>query len=152
MDKHGDIQGGVRQRIGKRRRRTVPLSTVSVSGAGSRSFKIFFAAAMTLSLASACIENGLPRLFLAFLPIVAVALYRSDYKRPFFGSERTLTPLIVPYVAILTFIAYMMPDHVLNLPVLLCYFTSGVMLIRAFSPLTDRNISQLIFFICPPKG
>jgi protein-glutamine gamma-glutamyltransferase len=145
MAENGDIFGGLRRLLKKVRPKGVLSSAVSVSGEGSRSLKIFFAGAITLSLAAACIENGLPRLFLAFLPIAGVALYRSEYKRPFFGTERLLTILLVPYVAILTLMAYVMPGYVLNLPVFLCFFTSGIMLVRVFAPLTDRNMSQLVF-------
>jgi len=100
-------------------------------------------ALLGISVGAACIENGLHPLVLLLLPVVAGALLRPDYSRPYIWPERVTLVLFVVYVVLFSVGAFLIYGR-LTLPKFMVYFTFGILIVRVLSPLTDRNISQLI--------
>ncbi len=110
----------------------------------SRALKLFLVALVALSAAAVCIENGLhPLALLALLPICA-ALMRRDYNKPYISSETFITILLLVYVVALV-VGILVTQRHLVIPLFMVYFTFGILIARALSPLTDRAIPQLIF-------
>ncbi|MBI5568648.1 MAG: DUF3488 domain-containing protein [Desulfomonile tiedjei] len=134
--------------LGERVRRFVTGASVhSPVSVGSRqftTFKYFLTALVGLSVASACIENGLHPLILLTLPLIVAALSRPDYSKPYLWSERATTVAFIVY-AILVCLVILMRVRSIPLPLLLVYWTYGTMVARVLSPLHDRNLAQLIF-------
>jgi protein-glutamine gamma-glutamyltransferase len=119
-------------------------SRVSITAHQFRSFKLCLTTVVVLSVAAACIENGLHPLVLLTLPVMIAALSRTDYSKPYLWSERATTIVLSVYgllVALAVVIAY----RRFPLPLLIVYFTFGTILARVLTRLTDRNIAQLIF-------
>jgi transglutaminase-like putative cysteine protease len=121
-----------------------PAPVFSIAPGTNRSFKLFLTGLVSLSITGACIENGLNPLALLAIPVIAAALMRSDYTRPFLGTEQLLTVLFFLYVVVFSVVLALM-QGLFNAPLFLVYFTFGTVLVRAFSPLTDRHAYQLIF-------
>ncbi len=115
---------------------------VSIRGARHRTFKWLLAATVCIAAAATMIENGLHPALTVFLPLIVAALTRSEYGRPFLFSERTTLFLVGAFICasglgLAAFGAF-------SLPRFLVYFTFGVTLIRVLTPLSDRNIIQVL--------
>jgi transglutaminase-like putative cysteine protease len=106
-------------------------------------FRYVLAALVEVSVAAVCIENGLHPAALLLSPAILAAILRRDYTRPFLFSERLAARLFIAYVAALCVAAFV--ARRVSFPVFLVYFTFGATLVRVLSPLSDRNIAQLIF-------
>ena len=106
-------------------------------------FRYFASALLTVSIGVACIENGLHPLLLLLLPVVIAALLRPDYSRPYIWPERVTLILFIVYVMLFSITVFLIHGR-LTLPKFMVYFTFGIVLVRALSPLSDRNLSQLI--------
>ncbi len=145
MSKTADFLRRARGRIGQGRSVSGPAPAISITGDESTTFKTFLAITVGLSLAATCIQNGLPTLFLPAILVVALSLRRSNYARPWFWSERILSIFLIPYVILLSLGVLADEERRYTLPIFFLFFTSGLIFIRVFSPLTDRNISQLLF-------
>jgi transglutaminase-like putative cysteine protease len=121
-------------------------SPVSITPEHTGLLRFFLCALFILSSTSACIENGLHPLVLLFVPLVVAALFRRDYSRPFFGNEILLS---VAFLIFMTVVIFLAVTGVLKVafiaPVLIAYMTLGLMMVRAFFRLSDRNIFQFIF-------
>ncbi|MCA1962201.1 MAG: transglutaminaseTgpA domain-containing protein [Desulfomonile sp.] len=117
---------------------------VSVTYGRHRALKWFLVSLVAFSVVPTIIEeNALHPLLLLILPLAAAALVRPDYSKPLFWSEAVFTGLFIAYVP--AFLAYLWSlNEPLSPPVFLVYFTFGVMMVRCLSPLTDRNLGQLI--------
>ncbi|HTY22475.1 MAG TPA: transglutaminaseTgpA domain-containing protein [Desulfomonilaceae bacterium] len=110
----------------------------------SPALKNFLVALVGLSVAAACIENGLhPITLLALVPIWA-ALTRLDYGRPYIWTEKTITGLLLLYTAAVAIGMFLTQSH-LVLPLFMVYFAFGTLMARVLSPLDNRAIAQLIF-------
>ncbi len=118
--------------------------TYSIEPGESRSFRVFLAALACLSLALACIENGLHRLTLFLIPVIVAALARREYAKPFLWSQRLTLGLFTLYVAVLVVTALTVSGSLFT-PTTIAYFTFGVLMVRVLCPLPDRSIAQLIF-------
>jgi protein-glutamine gamma-glutamyltransferase len=119
-------------------------SPVSITAHEFRSFKFCLTAIVVLSVAAACIENGLHPLVLLTLPVIVAALSRADYGKPYLWSERATT-IVFSIYAVVVSAAIVIVNRRVPLPLLIVYFTFGTVLARVFARLTDRNIAQLIF-------
>jgi protein-glutamine gamma-glutamyltransferase len=119
-------------------------SSVSILPGRYRSFKYLLATLVSLSIGAACIENGLHPSVLLVLPLVIVALVRTDFSRPLFFSVGLITALFLLYVPLFS-LCILISYGKLSLPLFVVYFTLGTIMARVLSPLTDRNIAQLIF-------
>jgi len=139
-----DITRPLPKKTGSGGRASETAPVVSLAPGAYRGFKLFLAGLVSLSITGACIENGLNPLALLAIPVIGTALTRSDYARPFLGTERVLTVLFFLYVAVFSVVLVFL-QGVFNAPLFLVHFTFGTILARAFSPLTDRHIYQLIF-------
>lgn len=118
-------------------------TTVSIRGSDTRSFRVFAAALVCVSVGATCIENGLHILMLLLLPLMVVALFRRDYARPYLWSERATLVLFSVYIVV--FCAALVVTHgALTLPLFMVYFTFGILFVRVMLPLTDRNVAQVI--------
>jgi protein-glutamine gamma-glutamyltransferase len=129
---------------GGRGKSSARISSVSILPGRYRAFRYFLAALVSLSIGAACIENGLHPLVLLVLPLVIVALVRTDFSRPFFFSEGVITVLFLSYVPLFSLGILIFYGN-LSLPLFVVYFTFGTIMARVMSPLTDRNVAQLIF-------
>ncbi|MFH1117342.1 MAG: transglutaminaseTgpA domain-containing protein [Pseudomonadota bacterium] len=129
----------------RRDRKSVPpkAAQVSILPGRHRGFRYFLLALLAISVSAACIENGLHPLVLLLLPVVMSALLRSDYGRPYIWPERTTLAVFVAYVVLFCAGVILLHGR-LTLPKFMVYFTFGIVMVRVLSPLTDRNISQLI--------
>ncbi len=134
----------VSERINAWRNQQQVLSPVSITAHQFRSFKFCLAATVVLSVAAACIENGLHPLVLLTLPVIVAALSRADYGRPYLWSERATTVVFSIY-AVVASAAIVVINRRFPLPLLIVYFTFGTILARVLARLTDRNVAQLIF-------
>jgi len=123
---------------------SLAYSPVSVFPGTWRAFKYFLFAVVSLAIAAASLENGLHPLVLLILPLVFMALTRGDYREPFLWSEETGTVVFLLYVPASCLLMYLLRASV-SLPFFIVYFTFGILVVRVLSPLTDRNIWQLIF-------
>ena len=85
---------------GGRGKSAAMTSSVSILPGRYRAFRYLLATLVSLSIGAACIENGLHPSVLLVLPLVIVALFRPDFSRPFFFSERVITVLFLLYVAL----------------------------------------------------
>lgn len=122
-----------------------PAPEVSVKPGQSRELRYFLAVLVGLSVVAASIENGLSPFFsLPFLPLIFAAILRADYARPFLFSERIVAMLIPVYVISFVVVIKLLTGTML-LPVFMVYFTFGVLVARTLTPLSDRNLAQLIF-------
>ncbi len=118
---------------------------VSVRPGQSRELRYFLTALVSLSVVAASIENGLAPFFsLPILPLICAALLRADYGRPFLVSERTVVILLPLYVVAFVIVIEMLMGAML-LPVFMVYFAFGTLIARVLTPLSDRNLAQLIF-------
>jgi len=118
--------------------------TGALSVERSRVLKLFLVALVALSVGAVCIENGLhPLALIAFLTICA-ALMRRDYNQPYISSETLISALLLVYVAAVV-VGILVVQRRLVIPLFMVYFTFGILIARALSPLTDRTIPQLIF-------
>jgi protein-glutamine gamma-glutamyltransferase len=120
------------------------LSSVSILPGKHRAFRFLLGTLLSLSIGAACIENGLHPLVLLALPLVIAALFRTDFSQPLFFSEGTLTVLFLLYVLLFS-CGILISYGKLTLPLFVVYFTFGTMIARVLTPLTDRNLAQLIF-------
>jgi len=122
----------------------VSRSAVSVTYGRYRALRWFLVGMVTFSvIPTALEENALHPWLLLLLPVAAAGLLRPDYRRPFFWSEAVFTGLFVAYVP--AFLSHLWSfNEPLSPPVFLVYFTFGIMMVRCLSPLTDRNLAQLI--------
>ncbi len=118
-------------------------SQFSILPGQCRGFRYFILALLSISIGAACIENGLHPLVLLLLPVAYSALFRPDYSRPYLWPERITVVLFVAYVVLFTIVAFVIYGR-LTLPKFMVYFTFGILIVRVLSPLTDRNIAQLI--------
>lgn len=134
---------GIRRLFGRFRELPPSFFAVSVAPGKHKVFKWFLIACVSLSISATCIENGLHPLLLLLLPLIAASLLRSDYSRPFFLSPRVCYLVFTVYVVLLS-IGALVFRSTFTLPTLMVYFTFGVLMIRVFNPLTDRNVEQLI--------
>ena len=132
------------KKAGSGGRASEPAPIFSLASGRHCSFKLFLAGLVSLSVVGACIENGLNPLALLAIPVIVTALLRSDYARPFLGTERLLTVLFFLYLVVFSVVLALM-QGLFNAPMFLVYFAFGTLLVRAFSPLTDRHIYQLTF-------
>lgn len=123
---------------------SLAISEVSIRPGRGRIFKYFLFSLVALSVAAATIENGLNVLVLTTLPVIAFAVLRKDYSIPFLWSERVGTILFFTYVPGAVAIMSLMPG-MLSLPSFMAYFAFGLLMVRILSPLTDRNIWQVVF-------
>ncbi|MFZ5866030.1 MAG: transglutaminaseTgpA domain-containing protein [Thermodesulfobacteriota bacterium] len=139
-----DLKRLLLKKAGSGGRGSEPTPIFSIAPGKHRSFKLFLAGLVSLSITGACIENGLNPLALLAIPVIVTALLRSDYSRPFLGTERLLTVLFFLYLVVFSVVLALM-QGLFNAPLFLVYFTFGTLLVRAFSPLTDRHMYQLIF-------
>ena len=129
---------------GWRGRSSVTISSVSILPGTHRAFKYFLSTLICLSIGAACIENGLHPSVLLILPLVIIALNRNDFSQPFFFSEGAVTVLFLLYVPLFSLGILIFYGN-LSLPLFVVYFTFGTVMARVLSPLTDRNVAQLIF-------
>ena len=129
---------------GGRGKSAAMTSSVSILPGRYRAFRYLLATLVSLSIGAACIENGLHPSVLLVLPLVIVALFRPDFSRPFFFSEGVITVLFLLYVPLFSLGILIFYGN-LSLPLFVVYFTFGTIMARVLSPLTDRNIAQLIF-------
>jgi transglutaminase-like putative cysteine protease len=123
---------------------SLAISTVSVAPGSSLGLGYSLFAMVGLSIAAATIENGLHPIMLLALPIAYLALCRNDYREPFLWSETMGTVLFFLYVPTFCLIMLLFRASV-SLPFFIVYFTFGILMVRVLSPLTDRNIWQVIF-------
>jgi transglutaminase-like putative cysteine protease len=142
MNQRGDSASTGEPALGKPRSRLI--STFSIASEQDRKFKFCLASLVGLSIGAACIENGLHPLLLLAVPVAVVATVRADYQRPVLWSEKVITALFLVYLATFCVWGLVLTARV-SAPVFLVYFTFGTVMVRVLSPLTDRNISQLIF-------
>jgi hypothetical protein len=119
-------------------------SSVSILPGRYRAFRVLLAGLLSLSIGAACIENGLHPLVLLALPLVFAALFRTDFSQPFFFSEGIITVLFLLYALLFSF-GILISYGKLTLPLFVVYFTFGTIMARVLTPLTDRNVAQLIF-------
>ena len=131
-------------KTGGRGKSAAMTSSVSILPGRYRAFRYLLATLVSLSIGAACIENGLHPSVLLVLPLVIVALFRPDFSRPFFFSEGVITVLFLLYVPLFS-LGILIFYGSLSLPLFVVYFTFGTIMARVLSPLTDRNIAQLIF-------
>ncbi|MEW6349878.1 MAG: DUF3488 and transglutaminase-like domain-containing protein [Thermodesulfobacteriota bacterium] len=121
---------------------------LSIAPGRFRMFRVFLAVLVSLTLVAVCIENGLPHLFLLLIPVIVAATNRSDYGSPFlFRSELHWNLAFAAYLLVFPVGTVVMAEGQVSmnaLPTFLLYFTFGVMMVRIVSPLSDRNISQLL--------
>lgn len=118
---------------------------VSVQPGRSRELRYFLACLVSLSVGAASIENGLYPIFsLPSIPLIFAALLRTHYGRPFLLPERAVAALFLLYV-VSFFAAINLLQGTVVLPVFMVYFTFGTLIARTLTPLTDRNLAQLIF-------
>jgi hypothetical protein len=122
---------------------SLAISTVSVPP-GDRGTRYALFGSVSLAIAAATIENGLHPLALLVLPIVYLALLRHDYRASFLWSETVGSVLFFLYVPAF-FLATLAFRASVTLPFFIVYFTFGILMVRVLSPLTDRNIWQVIF-------
>lgn len=132
------------RKSGGRGKSSARTSSVSILPGRYRAFRYLLATLVSLSVGAACIENGLHPSVLLVLPLVIVALVRPDFSRPFFFSEGVITVLFLLYVPLFS-LGILIFYGKLSLPLFVVYFTFGTMMARVLSPLTDRNVAQLIF-------
>ncbi len=123
---------------------SLAISTVSVAPGSSPALGYSLFAMVGLSIAAATIENGLHPIMLLALPIAYLALCRNDYGQPFLWSETMGTVLFFLYVPAFCLIMLLFRASV-SLPFFIVYFTFGILMVRVLSPLTDRNIWQVVF-------
>ncbi|MBI5569027.1 MAG: DUF3488 domain-containing protein [Desulfomonile tiedjei] len=123
--------------------RTRSASGLSMHAFPSPSLRGFLIALITLSVASACIENGLHPATLLTLPLVIAALLRRDYDRPLWSERLTVTGFFL-YLVLATLGIWLFARETF-LPVFVVYFTFGTLLARVVSRLSRRNVGQLIF-------
>jgi hypothetical protein len=133
-----------RWKTGGRGKSAAMTSSVSILPGRYRAFRYLLATLVSLSIGAACIENGLHPSVLLVLPLVIVALVRTDFSRPFFFSEGVITILFLLYVPLFS-LGILIFYGSLSLPLFVVYFTFGTIMARVLSPLTDRNVAQLIF-------
>jgi len=76
--------------------------------------------------------------------MIVAALFRSDYGKPLFWGEKAVAALFMVLTAVV-YLGVGLLGGRFSLPMFLAYFTFGVIMVRVVSPLTDRNIAQLIF-------
>jgi len=124
-------------------RSSAKVFRVSVTAAGENVLRYFLIALTILSVSAACLENGLHPGLLVLLPVIAAALWRRDYGQPFVWSERIVTLLFFVYVLVFS-AGIVALEGRLALPLFMVYFTFGILMLRVLSPLTDRNLSQVI--------
>ncbi|MEJ2715836.1 MAG: hypothetical protein P8182_01655 [Deltaproteobacteria bacterium] len=120
------------------------MNTFSIASEQDRKFKFCLASLVALSIGAACIENGLHPLLLLAVPVAVAAVLRADYRRPVLWSEKIITVLFLIYLIAFCVWGLLLTAHV-SAPVFLMYFTFGTVMVRVLTPLSDRNISQLIF-------
>ena len=144
MTSTNDRSPGIGERLATWRSGKAPVSPVSITPYQFRSFKFCLTAIVVLSVSAACIENGLHPLVLVTLPLIIAALSRSDYGKPYLWSERATTAVFSIYGVVMA-LAILIVYRRIPLPMLIVYFTFGTILARVLTPLTDRNIAQLIF-------
>jgi protein-glutamine gamma-glutamyltransferase len=123
---------------------SLAISTTSMAFGTNRALRYFLFVTVSLSIAAATIENGLHPLVLLVLPVVYLALCRRDYGEPFLWSETMGSVLFFLYVPAFCLLAFLFRAAV-SLPFFIVYFTFGILMVRVLSPLTDRNIWQVIF-------
>ncbi len=130
---------------GRRDRKDAPQkgSQVSILPGRCRGFRYLVLALLGISVSAACIENGLHPLVLLLFPVVVSAILRKDYGRPYIWPERITLIVFSVYVALFC-VGVILLHGRLTLPKFMVYFTFGILMVRVLSPLTDRNISQLI--------
>ncbi len=129
---------------GKRGRSSATISPVSILPGTHRAFRYFLGTLVSLSIGAACIENGLHPSVLLVLPLIIAALNRTDFSQPFFFSEGVVTVLLLLYVPLFS-IGILIFYGNLSLPLFVVYLAFGTIMARVLSPLTDRNLAQLIF-------
>jgi transglutaminase-like putative cysteine protease len=129
---------------GGRGKSSATTSSVSILTGRYRGFRYLLATLVSLSIGAACIENGLHQSVLLVLPLLIVALLRPDFSRPFFFSEGVITVLFLLYLPLFSLGILIFYGN-LSLPLFIVYFTFGTIVARVLSPLTDRNVPQLIF-------
>lgn len=117
---------------------------ISVSPDRHRPLRWFLVGLVSVSVVSACIENGLHPIVLILLPSAVAGLLRSDYSKPLLWSEKPMTLIFIVYTISFS-IGSLLLKGSLTLPGFLVYFTFGTIIIRSVLPLPDRNISQVIF-------
>ncbi len=121
-----------------------PSSPSRFGAERSSVLKFLLFALVTISVGAVCIENGLhPLALLALIPVSA-ALLRRDYDRSYVSSEKIISILLLIYVAAVI-IGIVLLQRRMVIPLFMVYFTFGILIARAFSPLTNSAISQLIF-------
>jgi protein-glutamine gamma-glutamyltransferase len=123
---------------------SLAISTVSVTAGNDRAFRYFLFATVAIAIVAATIENGLHSIMLLVLPIAYLALCREEYGAPFLWSETMGTVLFFVYVPTFCLVMLLVQASV-SLPFFIVYFTFGILMVRVLSPLTDRNIWQVIF-------
>lgn len=143
MSRNADTADSRLRRRQQRKTRSGVDMTVSIPPSGSWGFRYFLIALMSISIGSACIENGLHPLLLLLLPVMLAAVARKDYRLPFLWRERVTLILFVIYVVIFSAGIVLVWGRI-SLPLFMVYFTFGILLVRVLLPLTDRNISQVI--------
>ena len=135
-------------RSGKMRGLKSLQSGLSIARGRFRMFRVFLAILVSVTLMAICIENGLHTAFLALIPLIVAATNRSDYGSPFlFGSTAVWNVAFAAYLLVfpLGSVALAGSGVSLNsLPPFLLYFTFGLLMVRIVSPLSDRNISQVL--------
>lgn len=119
-------------------------SQFSISGSRCIQLRYFLTALVSLSIAAACIENGLHPLVLLAVPFIYVALTRPDVTKSFIFSEKAWTVILLLYIAVLPGAVKMLKGW-LSMPLFFVYFTFGTLLVRVVSPLSDRHVSQIVF-------
>lgn len=134
---------GIRRLFGRFSELPPSFFAVSVVPGKHKVFKWFLIACVSLSISSTCIENGLHPFLLLLLPLIAAGLLRGDYSRPFFLSPKTSYLVFSVYVVLIS-IGAVVFRSTFTLPTVMVYFTFGVLMVRVFNPLTDRNVEQLI--------
>ena len=125
-------------------KQTHHASGISMHAFPSPSLRGFLIALVTLSVVSACIENGLHPLALCTLPLIVVALMRRDYQQPLWWSERLTVTALFVYLVLATLGIWVLSRDTF-LPLFVVHFTFGTLLARVVSPLSRRNVGQLIF-------
>ncbi|MBI5248043.1 MAG: DUF3488 domain-containing protein [Desulfomonile tiedjei] len=142
-DQAQDRSAGIRRLLVRFRELPPSFSTVSVVPGKHKVFKWFLTTCVIIAIASTCIENGLHPLLLLLLPVIAAGLLRDDYGREFFLSQKTSFIFFFIYVVLLAIAALSFRSS-FTLPISMVYFTFGVLIVRVLTPLTDRNVEQLI--------
>lgn len=123
---------------------SLAISKVSILPGRGRAFKFFLFSMLGISIGAATIENGLSLFTLLSLPLLYMAIFRSDYSKPFLWSETVGTVIFFIYLPGFVLFSQLFALS-FSLPVFLVYFTFGLLIVRALSPFTDRNIWQIIF-------